>query len=91
MSLGISIMVYKPEKRNPGVFGFMSPLSNEIWLCVFFAYIGVSQREFTETAANSRFYSNTVLTCAVTLWFAHDHHLWFGAYEFIMANIITIL
>ncbi|CAL8101103.1 unnamed protein product [Orchesella dallaii] len=42
MSLGISIMVYKPKKHSPGVLSFMSPLSNEIWLCVFFAYIGVS-------------------------------------------------
>ncbi|CAG7820788.1 unnamed protein product [Allacma fusca] len=42
MSLGISIMVYKPKKQDPGVFSFMSPLSLEIWLCVFFAYIGVS-------------------------------------------------
>jgi ionotropic glutamate receptor len=42
MSLGISIMVYKPTKLGPNVFSFMSPLSNEIWLCVFFAFIGVS-------------------------------------------------
>lgn len=42
MSLGISIMVYKPPKLSPSVFSFMSPLSNEIWLCVVFAYIGVS-------------------------------------------------
>jgi ABC-type amino acid transport substrate-binding protein len=41
MSLGISIMVYKPGTKPLGVFSFMSPLSNEIWLCVFFAYIGV--------------------------------------------------
>jgi len=42
MSLGISIMVYKPKKLGPSVFSFMSPLSNEIWLCVLFAFIGVS-------------------------------------------------
>jgi hypothetical protein len=41
MSLGISIMVYKPPKLTPHVFSFMSPLSYEIWLCVLFAYVGV--------------------------------------------------
>jgi hypothetical protein len=42
MSLGISIMIKKPEKEIPGVFSFMYPLSYEIWMCVIFAYIGVS-------------------------------------------------
>ena len=60
MSLGISIMVYKPEKSNPGVFSFMSPLSNEIWLCFFFAYIGVSRKiiKIQET----KFHSNEHVT-----------------------------
>ncbi|ELT93728.1 hypothetical protein CAPTEDRAFT_178222 [Capitella teleta] len=42
MSLGISIMIKKNEKTSPGVFSFMYPLSYEIWMCVIFAYIGVS-------------------------------------------------
>uniref|UniRef100_X2AX36 Glutamate receptor n=1 Tax=Capitella teleta TaxID=283909 RepID=X2AX36_CAPTE len=42
MSLGISIMIKKNEKKSPGVFSFMYPLSYEIWMCVIFAYIGVS-------------------------------------------------
>ena len=42
MTLGISIMIKKPVKQNPGVFSFMSPLSEEIWMCVVFAYVGVS-------------------------------------------------
>jgi len=29
-------------KDIPGVFSFMNPLSYEIWMCVIFAYIGVS-------------------------------------------------
>ncbi|XP_061401386.1 glutamate receptor 1-like, partial [Musca vetustissima] len=32
MSLGISIMIKKPVKQTPGVFSFMNPLSQEIWL-----------------------------------------------------------
>uniref|UniRef100_A0A336MVV7 CSON005520 protein n=1 Tax=Culicoides sonorensis TaxID=179676 RepID=A0A336MVV7_CULSO len=42
MSLGISIMIKKPVKQNPGVFSFLNPLSKEIWICVIFSYIGVS-------------------------------------------------
>ena len=42
MSLGISIMIKKPEKQKPGVFSFLDPLSYEIWMSIIFAYIGVS-------------------------------------------------
>lgn len=42
MSLGISIMVKKPTKSKPGVFSFLDPLAYEIWMCIVFAYIGVS-------------------------------------------------
>lgn len=58
MNLGISILISKPEKITPGrkgtyshadradlfsgIFSFMAPLSKEIWMCVTFAYIGVS-------------------------------------------------
>ncbi|KAJ3589334.1 hypothetical protein NHX12_010179, partial [Muraenolepis orangiensis] len=43
MSLGISIMIKKPTKSKPGVFSFLDPLAYEIWMCIVFAYIGVSQ------------------------------------------------
>uniref|UniRef100_A0A8C6UIU9 Glutamate ionotropic receptor AMPA type subunit 1 n=1 Tax=Neogobius melanostomus TaxID=47308 RepID=A0A8C6UIU9_9GOBI len=42
MSLGISIMIKKPTKCKPGVFSFLDPLAYEIWMCIVFAYIGVS-------------------------------------------------
>nr|XP_033783691.1 glutamate receptor 1 isoform X2 [Geotrypetes seraphini] len=42
MSLGISIMIKKPHKSKPGVFSFLDPLAYEIWMCIVFAYIGVS-------------------------------------------------
>ncbi|GFY79507.1 glutamate receptor 1 [Trichonephila inaurata madagascariensis] len=42
MSMGISIMIKKPMNRLPGVFSFMNPLSEEIWMCIIFAYVGVS-------------------------------------------------
>lgn len=42
MSLGISIMIKRPEKQKPGVFSFMNPLSSKVWMCVILAYSGVS-------------------------------------------------
>lgn len=36
MSLGISIMIKKPVKQTPGVFSFMNPLSQEIWVSLHF-------------------------------------------------------
>ncbi|XP_066286133.1 glutamate receptor 4-like [Branchiostoma lanceolatum] len=41
-STGISIMIKKPQKSKPGVFSFLDPLAYEIWMCILFAYIGVS-------------------------------------------------
>ncbi|KAL4230944.1 Glutamate receptor 2 [Mactra antiquata] len=42
MSLGISIMIRKTAVKKASVFSFMDPLSYEIWMCILFAYIGVS-------------------------------------------------
>lgn len=41
-NVGISIMVKKPTKKLPGIFSFMDPLSKEVWMCMVFAYLGVS-------------------------------------------------
>ncbi|KAL3879137.1 hypothetical protein ACJMK2_031448, partial [Sinanodonta woodiana] len=42
MSLGISIMIKRTAVKETSVFSFMDPLSYEIWMCILFAYIGVS-------------------------------------------------
>ncbi|KAI1299268.1 Glutamate receptor 1 [Halotydeus destructor] len=42
MSLGISIMIKKPVKKNPGIFSFMNPLSKEIWCFIILSYIAVA-------------------------------------------------
>ncbi|XP_020801640.1 glutamate receptor 1 [Drosophila serrata] len=42
MTLGISIMIKKPVKQTPGVFSFLNPLSQEIWISVILSYLGVS-------------------------------------------------
>ncbi|KAH8314880.1 hypothetical protein KR074_007202, partial [Drosophila pseudoananassae] len=42
MTLGISIMIKKPVKQTPGVFSFLNPLSQEIWMSVILSYVGVS-------------------------------------------------
>lgn len=42
MSAGISILFTKPKKTTPSLFAFMDPFSVSVWICIFFAYIGVS-------------------------------------------------
>lgn len=42
MNLGISILFKKPTKQPPSLFSFMSPFSNEVWLYLGTAYLGVS-------------------------------------------------
>jgi ionotropic glutamate receptor len=42
LSLGISIMIKKPAKKNPDIFSFMNPLSREIWFCIIVAYATVA-------------------------------------------------
>lgn len=80
MSLGISIMIKKPVKQRPGVFSFMNPLSKEIWMCVIFAYIGVSIVLFLV----SRFspyewrFEDTVVGTTVHNDFTIYNSLWFS-------------
>lgn len=80
MSLGISIMIKKPEKQKPGVFSFMDPLSYEIWMCIIFAYIGVSSVLFIvsrfspyewqiEDSVNGPTFTND-FTILNSLWFS---------------------
>ena len=42
MNLGISILFKRPEKKNPSLFSFLSPLSFEIWIYMLAAYLVVS-------------------------------------------------
>nr|XP_018907676.1 PREDICTED: glutamate receptor ionotropic, kainate 2-like isoform X1 [Bemisia tabaci] len=42
MTLGISILYSKPEKQEPDLFSFLSPLSLEVWIFMATAYLGVS-------------------------------------------------
>uniref|UniRef100_A0A0X3PEX0 Glutamate receptor 2 n=2 Tax=Schistocephalus solidus TaxID=70667 RepID=A0A0X3PEX0_SCHSO len=42
MELGLSVMYQKIERPTPDVLSFMEPLSTEIWMCISFAYLGVS-------------------------------------------------
>ncbi|KAF7387251.1 hypothetical protein HZH68_012928 [Vespula germanica] len=42
MNLGISILYKKPTKATPSLFSFLSPFSNDVWLCLLGSYIFVS-------------------------------------------------
>ncbi|XP_041357984.1 glutamate receptor-like [Gigantopelta aegis] len=77
MSLGISIMIKKPENQKAHVFSFMDPLSYEIWMCIVFAYIGVSVVLFLV----SRFSPNEWHMCedsSITNDFTISNSLWFS-------------
>ncbi|XP_054873256.1 glutamate receptor 1-like isoform X6 [Amphiprion ocellaris] len=65
MSLGISIMIKKPTKSKPGVFSFLDPLAYEIWMCIVFAYIGVSVVLFLVSVGSD---------CGRSLVVLHPHH-----------------
>ncbi|PSN42075.1 Glutamate receptor ionotropic [Blattella germanica] len=38
MNLGISILYKRPTKEAPSLFSFMSPFSNDVWLCMMCPY-----------------------------------------------------
>jgi len=42
LNLGISILYKRPQKKTPSLFSFLAPLSIEIWLYTFAAYLIVS-------------------------------------------------
>ncbi|KAL3307698.1 Glutamate receptor 3 [Cichlidogyrus casuarinus] len=42
MEFGLSVLYQKPERDNLGAFLFMDPLSKHVWICIGFAYLGVS-------------------------------------------------
>ncbi|CAH1738274.1 unnamed protein product [Aphis gossypii] len=42
MTLGISILYAKPEKKKPQLFWFLNPLSFSVWMYTATAYLGVS-------------------------------------------------
>lgn len=42
MEFGLSVMYQKIDRPMPDPMSFMEPLSNEIWMCISFAYLGVS-------------------------------------------------
>ncbi|XP_064482160.1 glutamate receptor 1-like isoform X1 [Ornithodoros turicata] len=80
MSLGISIMIKKPMKKKPGVFSFMNPLSREIWMCIIFAYVGVSVVLFLVSRFSPREwrYEETFVGPSVSNDFSLYNSLWFS-------------
>ncbi|CAG5129519.1 unnamed protein product, partial [Candidula unifasciata] len=77
MSLGISIMIKRPTPIGKHFFSFMEPLSSEIWMCIVFAYIGVSVVLFlvSRFSPNEWHISETQQTIAND--FSISNSLWF--------------
>lgn len=47
LNLGVTILYQKPNKKDPNLFSFMSPLSVEVWIYIVTAYLVVSLIHFT--------------------------------------------
>ncbi|RWS06424.1 glutamate receptor-like protein, partial [Dinothrombium tinctorium] len=80
MSLGISIMIKKPVKKNPGIFSFMNPLSSEIWMCIILSYVGVSVVMFlvSRFSPHEWRYEETLTGPSITNDFSLYNSLWFS-------------
>lgn len=80
MSLGISIMIKKPIKKNPGIFSFKNPLSEEIWMCIILSYLGVSVVLFlvSRFSPHEWRYEDTIQGPQVTNDFSLYNSLWFS-------------
>ncbi|PVD34152.1 hypothetical protein C0Q70_05415 [Pomacea canaliculata] len=78
MSLGISIMIKKPENQDPHVFSFMEPLSQEIWLCTVFAFIGVSVVLFLVSRFSSEEWNVDSGEAKLSNDFTIGNSLWFS-------------
>lgn len=80
MSLGISIMIKKPAKKNPGIFSFMNPLSQEIWIFIILSYIGVSVVLFlvSRFSLHEWRYEDTLSGPKISNDFSLYNSLWFS-------------
>jgi len=47
MNLGVTILYTKPNKKDPNLFSFMSPLSIDVWIYILTAYLAVSLMLYT--------------------------------------------
>ncbi|XP_023932260.1 glutamate receptor 2 [Lingula anatina] len=81
MRTGVSIMIKKPEKEKPGVFSFLDPLDEKIWMSIAFAFVGVSvvmflvcrisPLEWNNEAQNGEVIElETVFSLKNSLWFS---------------------
>lgn len=80
MSMGISIMIKKPMNRLPGVFSFMNPLSEEIWMCIIFTYVGVSVVLFlvSRFSPHEWRYEENIMGPSASNDFSLHNSLWFS-------------
>ncbi|KAI1285945.1 Glutamate receptor 3 [Halotydeus destructor] len=80
MSVGISIMIKKPVKKNPGIFAFMNPLSQEIWMCIILSYMGVSVVMFlvSRFSPHEWRYEETLTGPSISNDFSLYNSMWFA-------------
>nr|NP_001191398.1 glutamate receptor subunit protein GluR3 precursor [Aplysia californica]AAP41205.1 glutamate receptor subunit protein GluR3 [Aplysia californica] len=78
MSLGISIMIKRPQPAGKHFFSFMEPLSYEIWMCIVFAYIGVSVVLFLVSRFSPNEWHLSETEHSIANDFSISNSLWFS-------------
>ncbi|XP_059163144.1 glutamate receptor-like [Physella acuta] len=78
MSMGISIMIKRPQPPGKHFFSFMEPLSSEIWMCIVFAYIGVSVVLFLVSRFSPNEWHSPTVQPSVINDFSISNSLWFS-------------
>ena len=84
MPAEISILIKEANTRfeRPGLFSFMQPLSQEIWICIFCAYVGVSIVIFIVSRFSPNEWSiedySTINSAKIKNKFSMGNSLWFA-------------
>lgn len=94
LSLGISIMIKKPAKKNPDIFSFMNPLSPQIWYFILLSYFAVSAMIFivsrispNECRIEEEKTTNGELVTKIVNEFSFFNSLWFTLGAFMMQGV----
>lgn len=90
LTTGLSIMIKRPVDQEFSIFSFMQPLSNEVWMYIIFAYVGISVVIFL-VSRFSPYEWRVEETCQGTFTISNDFSvyncLWFTLSAFMQQGI----
>lgn len=90
-------MIKKPAKKNPDIFSFMNPLSEDIWYFILVSYLAVSSMIFivsrispNECRVEEEKNSNGDVVTKIVNEFSFCNSLWFTLSAFMQVRIIRL-